>query len=236
MKIFNETDRIIQAYERRREKGVSKLYSFFDPANLFIVQQRDKGILSALKNEGITSLNDKKILDVGCGIGSELRNFVRYGASPENLYGIDLLKFRVDEANKINSNINIVCGDASHLPYEDSNFDIIIQFTMFTSILDKTMKKNIATEMLRVLKSHGIILWYDFRINNPKNPDVRGIKREEIYELFPNCEISLKKVTLAPPLTRAIATYSWIGCYLLEKIPLLRTHYLGIIKRHVSDY
>jgi hypothetical protein len=50
-----------------------------------------------------------------------------------------------------------------------------MQFTVFTSILDKDMKRNIAAEMLRVLKPKGVIIWYDYFVNNPKNSDVRGV-------------------------------------------------------------
>jgi len=67
------------------------------------------------------------------------------------------------------------CGDASRLPFKDGSFDIVMQFTVFTSILDREVKKAVATEMLRVLKADGIILWYDYHMNNPKNPDVKGI-------------------------------------------------------------
>jgi len=85
--------------------------------------------------------------------------------------------------------------------------------------------------MLRVLKPEGIIIWYDFHINNPKNPDVRGVKKKEIHELFPNCEIYLKRITLAPPLTRLIAPCSPLVCYILEKLRIFNTHYIGVIKR-----
>ena len=54
-----------------------------------------------------------------------------------------------------------------------------MQSTCFTSILDQEMKKSIAREVLRVLKDEGIILWYDFRYNNPKNPDVKGIEKKK---------------------------------------------------------
>lgn len=227
----NETKRIIQAYERRKEKGLSRLYSFFDPANLFIVQQRDQEVLNAFKSSGITDLQEKRILDVGCGGGSELRNFIRYGARPENLYGIDLLDDRVELAKSISPNMHFSCGSAEYLPYEKDYFDIVMQFTVFTSILDKTMKRNIASEMLRVLKPNGIMLWYDYHMNNPRNPDVRGVKKKEIYELLPDCDISLKRITLAPPLTRIIAPYSWLVCYLLEELKFLNTHYLAVIRK-----
>jgi hypothetical protein len=61
------------------------------------------------------------------------------------------------------------------------------------------MKRKIASEMIRVLKNDGMIIWYDYHINNPQNPDVRGVKRKEIYELFPNYEIVLKTCYACPP-------------------------------------
>ena len=126
------------------------------------------------------------------------------------------------------------CCDASKLPYPDEYFDIVMQFTVFTSILDKNMKKKIAEEMLRVLKADGFILWYDFRMNNPKNPDVKRVKKKEIYELFPNCEIYLKRITLAPPLTRLIAHHSQFVCYILEKLKIFNTYYIGVIKKRIK--
>jgi hypothetical protein len=93
------------------------------------------------------------------------------------------------------------------------------------------MKKNIAGEVLRVLRPEGIIVWYDYQFNNPRNPDVKGVKASEINELFPECIIDLKRSTLAPPLTRAIAPYSFLICYLLEKIKIFNTHYLGAIRK-----
>jgi len=163
--------------------------------------------------------------------GGELINLIRYGARPENLFGIDLLEDRIMEARSLHSCINFSLGDASILPYSDKYFDIVMQFTVFTSILDKDMKKKIAEEMLRVLKPDGIILWYDYYVNNPRNPDVRGVKKKDIYELFPNCEIYLKRITLAPPLARLIASRSQLVCYILEKLKIFNTHYIGIIKK-----
>lgn len=171
------------------------------------------------------------VLDVGCGGGGELRNMIRYGAIPSNLHGIDLLPDRIAAARMLSPNIDFVCGDASKLPYEDESMDVVMQFTVFTSILEGKMKRDIAREMLRVLKRDGIILWYDFHTDNPANPNVRAVKKKEIYELFKNCEIYLKRTTLAPPIARAIAPFSNILCQILEKIPLLRTHYLGIVRK-----
>ncbi|MBE7445133.1 MAG: hypothetical protein HS132_07745 [Planctomycetia bacterium] len=52
-------------------------------------------------------------------------------------------------------------------------------FPLFTSILDIHMKRSISREMLRVLKPDGVILRYDYHMNNSKNPDVTGVKKEK---------------------------------------------------------
>jgi|GEM_PF-7001367 len=35
-----------------------------------------------------------------------------------------------------------------------------------------------------------------------------------------------------PPLTRMIAQYFWLVCYLLEKLTIFNTHYLGAIRKY----
>ena len=64
------------------------------------------------------------------------------------------------------------------------------------------------------------------------NPDIRGIRMQEIAQLFPDCRIDLRRVTVAPPLSRLLAPYSWLGCYALERLRIFNTHYLGVIQKH----
>jgi hypothetical protein len=73
--------------------------------------------------------------------------------------------------------------------------------------------------------------WNDFRVDNPRNRNVAGIRASEIRALFPGCTVDLHSVTLAPPLARAIVPLSWAGALMLESLPFLRTHYLGIIRK-----
>jgi SAM-dependent methyltransferase len=231
MESKSEIDRIKDAYARRKDRIPAERYSFFSPAHLFMVQDRDREVIEAFSRFGIGSLREKKILDIGCGDGSELRTLMRYGARPENLSGVDLLPDRIEVASALSPNIDFRCCSAETLPYANGLFDIVIQFTVFTSILDHEMKQRIAREMVRVLRPDGIILWYDYHMDNPGNPDVKGVGKKEISDLFPNCTVSLKRVTLAPPLLRVLAPLSPISCRILGKIPFLRTHYLGVIKK-----
>ena len=225
-----EEARIRAAYARRKEMDAR--YSWFNPAYQFMAHQRERAFLALLYRCGVTELDSRKILEVGCGTGQWLRNFVNWGARPENISGIDLLSDRVSRARRLcPPGVRIECASAAQLPFASEKFDLVLQSTVFTSILDQDLKRRVVAEMMRVVKPDGVILWYDYHVNNPWNPDVRGIKRREIGSLFPGCRIELQRMTLLPPLARRLAPYSFLACYFLEKVPLLCTHYLGIIRK-----
>lgn len=231
--LMNKAERLGLACIRHLKNG--RMYSLFNRGELFMSQQLERSLITLLRRHSINSIGDKKILEVGCGTGWPLRRLVNYGAKPANLSGIDLLKGAVKESSKLSPNIAFMCGNAQKLPFRSGSYDMVMQFTMFTSILDAGIKRSAAQEMLRVLKEDGLILWYDFYLNSPGNADVKGIGKTEITMLFPGCFFDFNKVTLAPPIARTLAPHSFLACYLLEKIPLLRTHYLVAIKKRGSD-
>ena len=225
-------DRIVAAYERRKTLPDPDRYSYFNHGNLFSIQERSRHVLRLLERHGLKPLEKIKIFEIGCGTGGWLRNFVQWGALPENICGVDLLPDHVAKAKQLcPAKMTIESGNAAKLELPDAQFDLVLQSTVFTSVLDLEMKRRIAGEMLRVLKPDGLILWYDFHVNNPCNPDVRAVKKREIHRLFPDCRIELRRITLAPPIARRLAPYCRILCCLLEKIPLLCTHYLGAIRK-----
>ena len=225
-----EEERIRKAYSKRTRDEV--LYSWFSPGHLLMIQERERRLLTLLKRYGFASLKEKKILEVGCGTGYWLREFIKWGALPENVTGIDLLEDRVLKARRLcPPAVRIQCASAAQLPFANERFNLVLQSTVFTSILDPDLKQRVAAEMMRVVKQQGLIVWYDYHVNNPWNNDVRGVKRREITQLFPDCQIELERITLLPPLARFLASYSYLGCYLLEKLPPLCTHYLGVIRK-----
>jgi ubiquinone/menaquinone biosynthesis C-methylase UbiE len=128
--------------------------------------------------------------------------------------------------------VRLECGNAAALDFPEASFDLVLQSTVFTSILDREMRQRIAAEMLRVLKSGGFALWYDFFVDNPRNRDVRGVRRSEIRKLFPGCQIHLRRITLAPPIGRLVGPYSAFAYMLLSRSKILCTHYLGLIKKN----
>ena len=185
----SEETRIKSVYAQRQG---SSLYSWFNQGQLFRVHELERDILAILRSKGLSHLHDKKILEIGCGQGHWLREFIKWGASPENMMGIDLLPDRVTKARQLcPQGVKLQCGNATALAFQNASFDLVLQFTVFSSILDLNMKEVLAREMLCALREGGLILWYDIYINNPRNPDIRGIRKPEIAHLFPDCRIDL---------------------------------------------
>lgn len=226
-----EQVRIVEAYARRgaRKAGSGEFFGHENVVHLLRIQERHRETLRLLAAYGFHPLSGMRILDVGCGDGNMLRQFLQWGAAPERLAGIELRPDPVQKARHFNPNLDVRCGSATELPWPDASFDLVCQHTALTSILDPAMKRQIATEMSRVLRPGGAVLWYDFMYNNPRNPDVRGVKAGEIRSLFPGFEIHLRRITLAPPIARCLPESLLPVLYpLLAAIPPLRTHYLGL--------
>lgn len=224
-----EEARIQAAYAKR---GKDARYSWFNPGHLYMMQERERRILVALEHLGFTSFDTIKILEIGCGTGFWLREFIKWGFRPDHIAGIDLLSDRVALAKQLcPEHVRIECGSATKLGFLDGCFDLVLQSTVFSSVLDPFIREQIASEMLRVIKADGAILWYDFHVNNPRNPDVQGMKKQEIFRLFPGCRIDLQRITLAPPLARLLTPYSLLTCYFLERCKVFNTHYLGVIRK-----
>jgi SAM-dependent methyltransferase len=148
-----------------------------------------------------------------------------------NLAGVDIDQARCAHAQERLRGADIRSGDGRTLDWPDGSFDLVLQSTVFTSILDAELKRTLAAEMTRVLAPGGAVLWYDFFRDNPRNRDVRGVGRPEIEALFPGFDVSLSRVTLAPPLSRRIAPLTWTGAQLLEWCRVLNTHHLGLLRR-----
>jgi len=199
------------------------------PGNVFIYQEGERGWVELLRRNGFLPLGERKVLDVGCGPGKLLMRFLLLGGSPENLVGIDLLREEIEQARALAPHLDFRVGDATDLPFDDASFDLALAFTMFTSMRSEETRRRAAHEIARVLKPGGALLWYDFWVN-PGNREVQPLGIKDIRRLFPGSDIDRRRVTLAPPLARRLASISWLGCSILDALPFLRTHWLALVR------
>ena len=109
-----------------------------------------------------------------------------------------------------------------------------MQSTVFSSLLDDAFQQRLADAMWRWTKPGGAVLWYDFTVNNPSNPDVRGVPLARVRELFPQGRITTRRVTLAPPLSRLVCRVHPAAYGLFNALPWLRTHVLCWIAKPPS--
>ena len=231
MAFSDEQQRLTEVYGDRARRLPSDFYSLFHPGNCFLAQGRERAMLRLLAREGMADLSQCRILDFGCGFGQDLRRMLDLGATPEHLYGVDLLTERLERARALSPQLNFQLADGQDLPFPDAHFDLVMQSTAFSSIVDPDVRRRVARELLRVLRPGGAVLWYDMRVTNPRNLDLVPMTTHEVARLFAPITVRLEPVTLLPPLARRLASASWELCTLLEALPFLRSHLIGLFRK-----
>lgn len=225
---MSELDRIAQRYARR---DAGDRYSLLRPEVWQMWQERQRALLKLLaQRPGVPA--EWRATEVGCGAGGNLQDLLRLGLLPPHLTGIELLPERLAAARAaLPEGVRLLPGDASIADVPPASQDLVLQSTVFSSILDDALRQRLANAMWRWLKPGGAVVWYDFAIDNPNNPDVRGVPLERVRELLPQGRFTARRVTLAPPLARAFpAAYG-----LLNLVPWLRTHRLVLIEKPLSS-
>jgi len=224
-----ETDAVAQRYARR---DVGDRYSALHPDVWQTLQERQRALIALFGRLGWTDLSDKRLLEVGCGAGANLLELLRLGFAPQHLSGIELLPERFAQArHRLPTAVALHAGDASQLEVAAASQDAVFASTVFSSLLDEAFQQRLADAMWRWVKPGGGVLWYDFTVDNPRNPDVRGVPLARVRALFPYARVQAQRVTLAPPLARAVTRLHPALYTVFNTIPLLRTHVLAWIAK-----
>lgn len=204
-------------------------YDHLSPSERYIHRTRDEAMLALLRRHGVASLAGRRVLELGCGEGSFLRSLLSYGAEPRLLEGVDLRPGRVAAARRLVPGARLAAADGAALPYEDAVFDLAFAFTFFSSVVDPAPRRRAATEAMRVLRAGGLLVVYDFWVN-PLNARVRPLGAAELRSLFAPRRVEMERVTLAPPIVRALGGRPAL-CGPLERLALLRTHLLAAVTK-----
>lgn len=229
MNLSPETQAVAEAYARRA--GPDR-YAMLQPDVWLSHQERQRAVLQLLARLGWHELSQRRLFEVGCGAGGNLLDFLRMGFRPEHLGGIELLPERFSLARQaLPEALPLTCGDALQAPVPEASLDVVYQGTVFSSLLDPGFQQRLAETMWRWLRPGGGVLWYDMRVDNPRNPDVRGVPLAQVAALFPQGRLRAQRLTLAPPLARVVSRWHPAAYTLANALPFLRTHLLVWIQK-----
>ena len=223
---MNEPRAVAERYARRVS---GDRYSLLRPDVWQTVQERQRALLALFGRRGWShaDLAALRLLEVGCGAGGNLLELLRAGIRPEHLSGVDLLPDRIEAARAVlPPAVALHEGDALALDLPPASLDIVFVSTVFSSLLDDAFQQRLADALWCWVRPRGAVLWYDFVFDNPRNRDVRGVPLARVRALFPQGQVTASRVTLAPPIARAVTRLHPSLYTVFNTLPLLRTHVL----------
>ncbi|MEZ5355827.1 MAG: class I SAM-dependent methyltransferase [Bryobacteraceae bacterium] len=223
-----EVDRILRVYEEYGKAAASRWGR--NRGNQANARRRQWLVQQLLSDAAMLPLTGKKALEIGCGLGGNLASLEALGMRRDDMHGLDLRPEAIRGAKSTYPGINFAVGNAEALDFEDESLDVVMLFVVLSSV-NPAMAANIASEVKRVLRPGGGVLWYEMRYRNPSNKNVRPYKRGDIASLFPDWTAHMRSTTVVPPLVRRLGFMNKVAYPILELIPPLHTHYLAVIKK-----
>lgn len=227
-----EPERVRLRYERRKAAISMSIYNPLNPSVYMGQQEKERALIRWIREADLAPVEDRRLLEIGCGSGGNLLQLMKLGFLPKNLTANELLEDRAELAGTLlPSAIRIIKGNALDLDLPEESFDIVLQSTVFSSILDDKFRGRLAEKMWSLVKPGGGVLWYDFIYDNPKNSDVRGVPIRSIRELFPAGEFIFWRITLAPPISRMVTKIHPCLYTVFNSVFFVRTHVLCWVRK-----
>ncbi len=118
----------------------------------------------------ITSLREKKVLEIGAGTGRDSFPLVENGATVFQLdYAENSLRILKRLAEESHLSVGIVGGDTFRLPFKDESFDVVFHQGLLEHFR-KPLAERLLKENIRVLKRGGLLLvdvpqrWHSYTV------------------------------------------------------------------------
>lgn len=224
-----ERVRIQAVYEHRDMNLAEDIYAPWQPGEALMTMERKRVAASMLYQLGRFPTRGSRCLEIGYGKIGWLADLLSWGLNEDDLFGIELDPKRGEKAQQALPSAHLEIGDASEMPWNDEYFNYSVVSTVFSSILDRSVRETVAHQIARVLAPGGVVVVYDLTVNNPRNKDVAALTRQELRELFPGFDYHFRSLTLVPPIARRVARGNWTMAVLLSAIPILRTHVMAVM-------
>jgi SAM-dependent methyltransferase len=226
-----EQDRIKDVYRRWHGGAALERYAWHRPEIQQQVAARSRVFASMLSTTVGGDLSGLRVLDIGCGSGGFLRQLIDWGADPAKLTGTELQQDRLDDARRATAGgVSWQLGTLDTMALR--GFDLVSTQTVFSSILDASIRRELAAQMWRTLRPGGWCLVFDFRYDNPRNKNVRKVTRAELDGYWPGERSRYQTLMLAPPIHRLLARGPYLVTDILTAVaPPLRSHFMYMVQK-----
>jgi len=139
----------------------SKDYAKLGLTGTYYLEFRDISMLLKAYADG-----KKTVLDYGCGAGRSTRFLKGLGY---DVIGTDISPDMLEQAQEIDPKGDYQLIKSAALPFNDERFDVVFSSYVFLEIGDFDEVVNVLSEMKRVLKKDGVILFITAIVNDIKN-------------------------------------------------------------------
>ena len=156
--VAQEFDHYHQTYQETVDAALGKGPMKVD----FFTRIKVDYFLDILRSKGIMP-ESSMILDLGCGVGIYHRQLK---TAVKDLIGVDVSSECLEQAQKMNPDVNYLSYDGDKLPFDDNSFDAGLIVCVMHHVPVKGRDKFL-TELYRVLKPNGIAVIFE---HNPLNP------------------------------------------------------------------
>lgn len=134
--------------------------------------------------EKIKELKPRKILEVGCGFGRNLRFLLDNFNLSIELTGVDIVEKMIDHAHAYvgeESNLELKVADIRNLPFQDNEFDLVFTHGTLMHIPENDIKLSLQ-ELARVSRKDVICIEETFiKKNHPKDKVYKPNKYTFVY-------------------------------------------------------
>ena len=100
------------------------------------------------------------VLEVGPGLGLST-DLLRRRSTLLDALEVDPALARFLQGRLAGTNVNVRCGDATNMPYDDGRFSAVVSFTMLHHIPSPKLQDQFFREAHRVLRPRGIFVGVD---------------------------------------------------------------------------
>ena len=166
-----------------------------------VTQAEERALLSL-----IGDVRAQEVLDVGCGTGRYAKRFGNLGA---NVVGIDFSKKMIHKAKTKTKMASYVVADASHLPFKDNIFHIVLSALVINYIKDLEL---FLIEILRACRRGGEVIissvWREGMQEVEEFPEYFGKNFEFTVQeyLYPPNILHRELSRLGPQVTHSIVS------------------------------